>query len=231
MEANTAAIVRLCWSRLLNLPDDSLDPTRNPVRVVRASSEHEAMVIRLWRSFVMVGPDWFHERTDRTDPSTLLDQSTLLRCCEGHSARAVGEGVLAYTDQYATVDGLREVPVDDDPATAVELEKRCPPDDVSEVGLAEMSRLFVTLDDLEQPTAGAGYDEWQGLVGHIGVLTALGHRRSGRGTVAAALALNDALDVGLVPQWRARADNIGSRRVAYKLGFTEVGIQTTVALA
>jgi hypothetical protein len=230
VESNTAAIIRLCWSRLLGLPDDSLDPARNPVRVVRAASEREAMVVRLWQTFVVVGPDWFQERTGDVDPSGLLDQSALLRCCEGHPARVVGEGVLAYTDRYATVPGLRDVPVADDPATAVELEKSCPPDDVSEVGLAEMSRLFVTLDERERPTAGAGYDEWQGILGHLGVLTAPEHRRAGRGTVAAALALNDALDVGLVPQWRARVDNRGSRRLARALGFAEVGMQTTVAL-
>lgn len=231
MEANTAAIVRLGWSRLLGLPDDSLDPARNPVRVLRATSERVAMVVQLWQSFVVVGPDWFQDRVHDLDPVDLLDQSTLLRCCESHRSRVVGQAVLAYTDRYATLPGLREVPVDDDPATAVELEKRCPPDDVSEVGLAEFRRIFVTLDDRERPTAGAGYDEWQGILGHLGVLTPPEHRRSGRGTLAAALALNDALDVGLVPQWRARVDNVASRRLARRLGFTEVGAQTTVGLA
>lgn len=230
MEANTTAIVRLGWCRLLGLPDDSLDPARNPVRVVRAASEQQAMVVRLWRSFAVVGPDWFQDRVADLDPADLLDQSSLLSCCEGHRSRVVGAAVLAYTDRYAVLPGLREVPVADDPATAVQLEKTCPPDDVSEVGLAELGRLFVTLDHREQPTAGAGYDEWQGILGHLGVLTPPEHRRSGRGTVAAALALNDALDVGLVPQWRARVDNVASRRLARRLGFTEIGAQTTVAL-
>ncbi|WP_375423595.1 GNAT family N-acetyltransferase [uncultured Friedmanniella sp.] len=230
MEANTAAIVRLGWCRLLGLPDDSLDPARNPVRVVRAASSEQAMVIRLWQTFVLVGPDWFHERTAGSDPSELLDQSALLHCCEGHGARVLGQAALAYTDRYAAVEGLRDVPVADDSATAVALEKTCPPDDVREVGLAEMAKVFITLDDRDRPTAGAGYDEWQGILGHLGALTAPEHRRSGRGTMAAALALNDALDVGLVPQWRARVDNVASRRLARRVGFTEVGAQTTVTL-
>lgn len=230
MEANTAAIIRLGWARLLGLPDDSLDPARNPVTVVRAASDRQVMVVRLWDTYVIVGPDWLYDRVDGTDPADLLDQSALLRCCEGHGARVVGQAALAYTDRYAALDGLREVPVADDPAAAVELEKSCPPDDVSEVGLAELSRIFVTLDDRDAPTAGAGYDEWQGILGHLGVLTPPEHRRTGRGTVAAALALNDALDGGLVPQWRSRVDNIGSRRLARRLGFTEVGAQTTVSL-
>jgi len=235
VEPNTAAIVRLGWSRLLGLPDDSLDPTRNPVRTVWADSDHSAMVVRLWDTFVLVGPAWFQERTAGLDPAPLTDQSALLRCCEGHPARVVGQAVLAYTDQYATPvrpggERLEDVPVDDQPGTVAALERACPPDDVAEVGLSGMGRALVTLDDREQPTAGAGYDEWQGLIGHLGVLTPPEQRRAGHGTVAAALALNDALDIGLVGQWRARTDNRPSRRLARRLGFSEVGTQTTVSL-
>jgi hypothetical protein len=155
----------------------------------------------------------------------------LLRSCDGHHARLVGQAVLAFADRYADLEGLQDAPVSDEAAAAVALEKACPPDDVAEVGLAERERVFVTLDDREQPTAGAGYDEWQGILAHLGVLTPPEQRRSGRGSVAAALALNDALDVGLVPQWRTRTENVAARRLARRLGFREVGTQTTVALA
>jgi hypothetical protein len=143
----------------------------------------------------------------------------------------VGQAVLGFTDRYAELEGLEGVPVADEPAAVAALERACPPDDVTEVGLAAMSRVFVTLDDRDHPTAGSGYEEWQGILGHLGVLTPPEQRRSGRGTTAAALALNDALDAGLVPQWRTRVDNVASRRMARRLGFVEVGAQTTVALA
>jgi len=230
VETNTTAIVRLGWSRLLGLPDDALDPSPDARSIVRVVSDDRVMVLRLWGRHVVVGPDWLQQRTASLHPAELEDQSALLRCCEGHSARVVGRAVLAYADRYADLERLAGVPVADDAATAVALEKACPPDDVAEVGLAEMSRVFVTLDDRDQPTAGAGYDEWQGILGHLGVLTPPEQRRCGRGTVAAALALNDALDVGLVPQWRTRVENTASRRLARRLGFTEVGAQTTVAL-
>ena len=48
--------------------------------------------------------------------------------------------------------------------------------------------------------------------------------------MAAAIATNDALDVGLVPQWRARTENRASRAIAARLGYVEVGSQTTVLL-
>ena len=236
VEANTQAIVRLAWSRLLGLPDDTLDPAANPVRVVRSVVPAEASVVRLWDTWVVLGPDWFQQRTAELDPAALVHPSTLLRSCDGHPARLVGHAVLGFTDRYAepSVPGsvaLEDVPVDDAPSAAAALERACPPDDVAEVGLAEMGRLFVTLDDRDQPTAGAGYDEWQGLLGHLGVLTPPEQRGTGWGTVAAALALNDALDAGLVAQWRARSDNAASRRLARTLGFAEVGEQSTVTLA
>jgi predicted GNAT family acetyltransferase len=62
------------------------------------------------------------------------------------------------------------------------------------------------------------------------VLTPPGFRRRGFGLLAAALATNDALDAGLVPQWRSRIENNASRRTAARLGFLEVGSQTTVLL-
>ncbi len=235
VDANTQAIVRLAWSRLLRLPDDTLDPAANPVRTVRSTSDEQAMVLRLWDTWVVIGPDWFHARTADLDPELLVEPTTLLRSCELHPARLVGHAVLAYTDRYAhpAVPGhlaLTDVPVDTAPAAAATLERASPPDDVAEVGLAELGRVFVTYDDRDQPTSGAGYDECQGLLGHLGVLTPPELRGSGWGTVAAALALNDALDVGLVAQWRTRIDNTASRRVAQRLGFVEAGEQSTVLL-
>ena len=230
METNTGAIVRLGWARLLGLPDDALDREHRPAPV-RVLSADTVMVVRLWERSVVVGPDWLHERTEGLDPSRLADQSTLLRCCDGHRARLVGQAVLAYTDGYVTTDGLGNVPAADDPEIVAALERACPPDDVTEVGLSGFSRAVVTLDDREAPLAGAGYAEWQGILGQLGVLTPPEHRRAGHGTTAASLALNDALDAGLVPQWRTRVDNVASRRLARRLGLVEVGSQTTVALS
>jgi hypothetical protein len=231
VETNTDAIVRLGWARFLGLPDDALEPGDGLQPTLWVESSSTAMVVRLWDRHVLVGPDWLQRRTLGVHPLQLEDESVLLRCCEGHRARVVGQAVLGFTDRYAELEGLEGVPVADEPAAVAALERACPPDDVTEVGLAAMSRVFVTLDDRDHPTAGAGYEEWQGILGHLGVLTPPEQRRSGRGTTAAALALNDALDAGLVPQWRTRVDNVASRRMARRLGFVEVGAQTTVTLA
>jgi RimJ/RimL family protein N-acetyltransferase len=88
----------------------------------------------------------------------------------------------------------------------------------------------VLLDDREATTAGSGYDEWEGILAHLGILVPPALRRTGLGTLAAAMATNDALDSGLVPQWRARVENAASRGLARRLGFEPVGTQTTVVL-
>jgi hypothetical protein len=113
--------------------------------------------------------------------------------------RLLGHATLAFRDEYLALDERVAVSVTDDPAAVLDLEKACPPDDVAEVGLADMSRALVTLDELDQPTAGAGYAEWEQIIAHLGVLTPPAFRRRGFGQVAAALATNDALDLGLVP--------------------------------
>jgi hypothetical protein len=229
VETNTGAIVRLGWARSLGLPDDALDPDGSG-HTLWVEASDRVMVLRLWDRYVVQGPRWLQQRAQGVHPGQLAEESVLLRCCEGHTARSVGETVLAFTDRYVERDGLEDVPVADEPAAVAALERACPPDDVTEVGLAGLSRVFVTLDDRDQPTAGAGYAEWQTILGHLAVLTPPEQRRAGLGTTAAALAVNDALDAGLVPQWRTRVDNVASRRMARRLGFVEVGTQTTVAL-
>ena len=188
------------------------------------------MFVRLWEHEVLVGPSWFLDYVGGKDSEDLGDGSRLLALSGRWGGRLLGQATLAFRDEYLALDEGVAVSVTDDPAAVLDLEKACPPDDVAEVGLADMSRALVTLDELDQPTAGAGYAEWEQIIAHLGVLTPPAFRRRGFGQVAAALATNDALDLGLVPQWRARIENRASRSTAARLGFVEVGSQTTVVL-
>ena len=227
MEANTEAIVRLAWARVLGLPDDGL--TKPVAGLITRTSDELIMFVRLWQHEVLVGPSEFLDRVGDSDG--LADGPRLLAASSRWGGRLLGEATLAFQDAYVELEGLETVTVTDDPAAVVDLEKACPPDDVAEVGLAEMTHALVTLDELDQPTAGAGHDEWEQIIAHLGVLTPPAFRRRGFGLVAAALATNEALDLGLVPQWRSRIENSASRRTAARLGFVEVGSQTTVMLA
>lgn len=228
MEVNTEAIVRLAWARMLGLPDDAL--TDPPDGILTRTSDELIMFVRLWRHEVLVGPKGFLDRVRGSAGDDLVDGSQLLALSRSWGGQLLGQATLAFHDSYVALDELETVTVTDDPAAVLDLEKACPPDDVAEVGLAEMSRALVTLDELDRPTAGAGFAEWEQIIAHLGVLTPPGFRRRGFGLQAAALATNEALDLGLVPQWRSRIENSASRRTAARLGFLEVGSQTTVVL-
>ena len=229
MEANTEAIVRLAWARVLGLPDAAL--SKPAAGLITRPSDEVIMFLRLWQHEVLVGPSGFLDHVSGRASDELVDGSRLLALSGRWGGRLLGQATLAFRDEYLVLDERVAVSVTDDPAAVLDLEKACPPDDVAEVGLADMSRALVTLDELDQPTAGAGYAEWEQIIAHLGVLTPPAFRRRGFGQVAAALATNDALDLGLVPQWRARIENRASRSTAARLGFVEVGSQTTVVLA
>ena len=232
METGTRAIVELAWARRLGLADDALEPGTS-WRLTR-TDDAVAMFVSLWEHRVLVGPDWLLERAAGVDDAVLASGPGLLgltaQAGGGAPGRLLGSGVLAFTDRYVDHERLESVVVADDPQAVHDLERQCPPDDVTEVGLASMAERFVLLDDREAPDAGSGYDEWEGILANVGVLVPPALRRGGRGRLAGAMATNDALDSGLVAQWRCRSENVPSLGLARRLGYAVVGTQTTVAL-
>ena len=177
---------------------------------------------------VAVGPGWLSAALADLSDEELTDGPTLLALA-GSSGRLVGEATLSFTDTYVA-GSWTSVEVDDDPDAIDELERRCPPDDVLEVGLAQFDWRFVVRDDSDHPVAGAGLQEWEQILGHLGVLTAPDARGRGWATRAAAVATNEALDRGLVPQWRCRTGNTAFAALAVKLGYQVLGRQATVLL-
>lgn len=146
-----------------------------------------------------------------------------------------------------------DIAISTDNAHAHALEAACPPDDASEAALAQCEQHWimtatngtlgddalrlsreeeprVSNDGGPSPVAGAGYDIWAGILAHLTVLTAPEFRRRGYSRRISAIAVEDALAAGLVPQWRARTDNTASHKTAVGLGFVESGIQTSVLL-
>lgn len=229
MDANTQAIIRLAWARTMGLADDALmEPTGD--RITRVD-ESLIMFVALWQHRVLIGPQWLLDVAPQLQNSDLADGFALLKISNGHGGRLLGETVLAFTDSYVEHARAQTVVVASDLQAVSDLERSCPPDDVAEAGpLSILSAHFVTLDDRHEATAAAGYEESQGILASVGVLTPPALRRSGHGTLAAAIATNDALDAGLVPQWRARRGHRGSWVVAKRLGYREIGSQTTVLL-
>ena len=226
MDPGTEAIVRLAWSRRLGLADQALSGSG------RSTGVHDGMLmgVVLAGSSAAMGPASLSAAMAELSDDELTDGPTLLSLAGGHG-RLLGEAILSFTDTYVADSGWTSVEVDDDPGAIGELERRCPPDDVLEVGLAQLDWRFAVRDESDTPVAGAGFEEWEQILGHLGVLTAPAARRQGWATRAAAVATNEALDRGLIPQWRRRTDNAASAALAAKLGYRVLGRQATVLLS
>jgi hypothetical protein len=226
VETNTESIIRLAWARTLGLADDALlEPSSERVTRVDASM---IMFVALWEHRILIAPDWFQEIAPKLTNRELADGSSLLALTSDHRGRLLTEAVLGFTDAYVSHPRVDRVVVTDDPRAVGDLERSCPPDDAAEVGLPLMSTHFVTLDEQSQSTAASGYGESQGILASVGVLVPPGLRRQGHGTLAGAIATNDALDAGLIPQWRGRRGDRRSTDLARRLGYREIGAQTTL---
>lgn len=228
MEVNTQAIIRLAWARTLGLADDALmqPPGERLLRV----DESIVMFVALWQHRVLIGPQWLVDRAPSLSDAELASGSRLLALAAGHGGRLLDEAVLGFTDDYVREPGLIEAVVSVEAESVAEVERSCPPDDVGEAGLSHMSALFVTMDARGRSAAAAGYRESQGILGCVGVLVPPPGRLAGHGSRAAAIATNDALDAGLVAQWRARRGHRGALGIARRLGYREIGAQTTLLL-
>lgn len=186
--------------------------------------------VRLGGTLLITGPEAVVEAARLVPDDDLSRLDVLHRLAEPlGGSDPLGAAVLAYADEHVDLPGLGDADLGDEAALVARLREACPPVDVEESALLELDPCFVLVED-DLPVAGSGYVGWAGLLAHLGVLTAPPARGCGRGLLAAAAATNDALASGLVPQWRCRADNAPSRRLAQRLGYVELGTQTTVVL-
>lgn len=240
VEHNTRAIVALAWGRRLDLgsqladrildPDVASAPGTHPVERIESVTGFSGgvSVVSLFGQLVVRGPAWFVERSRDIADAELINESTLLELTRDHQGRAIGQALLSFADHPRQLPGDQPLALGTDQGLAVRLESVCPPDDVAEVGLSTMDQVLVV--DGEPPSAGAGFDVWEGLLAHLGVLVAPDRRHAGLGTRVAAAALEEACAQGLVGQWRASVLNPESQRIADRLGFELAGSQTSIEL-
>ena len=230
MDPNSEAIIRLAWTQAFGLDPSRLD-VEEAGRVLHTRPEGEVLsVVRLGAQTLVVGPAWAVQAADSLPDDDICRVSALLQVTADHGGRALGEAALAYTDDYISEPDLESAVVTDDEQAVLDLERACPPDDVTEVGLTELTARFVLLGPGDAPLAGAGFDLWSGIIAQMGVLTARDSRRSGHGHRIAALATNAALDEGLIPQWRIPVDHDSAGAMAAGLGYQTLGHEAVVLL-
>lgn len=160
----------------------------------------------------------------------LVDPDSLRR--ELPLAHVLGPATLAYVDEHdfqaaaqgsVLIDRLSSGRPD-----LHRLEILAGEEDWAESGLAEITSPVFVIRIQDEVVAAAGFRTWPGRTAHMSVLTAPEVRGRGLARLTGSAAVAHALEVGLLPQWRARAPQ--SKRVAFALGFREFGAQHSVEL-
>lgn len=226
----------------LEVPTDLPGPTSGMTSAAGAhqgpgEDEQVATFLRLYGASVLYGPHWLLEAASGVDDEVLALETTFIRLGASHRGRSLGEAALYYADAVPELGRSETLAVSYEVEHALQLERLCPADDVAEAGLSGLDATFALVPDdgagtpqpdAPGPVAGAGYEEWQGLIGQLGVLVRPDVRRLGLGAYAAGVAMEEAFTEGLIPQWRARMGHRASQHLADALGFELAGSQTTV---
>jgi GNAT superfamily N-acetyltransferase len=148
--------------------------------------------------------------------------------------RAVGPAAVRYADRETlrpiSADGVRLLGAED--AGAVDaLRRACTPTEWdhggSEIGRDLMAGAFA--DGVL--AAVAGYEVWGGTIAHLAITTHPDHRGRGLGAAAVSRIAAEALDRGLLAQYRALEENTPSIAISERLGFRSHSRSLAVRLA
>ncbi|MCU1515689.1 MAG: acetyltransferase family protein [Pseudarthrobacter sp.] len=235
LDPGSAAIIQLAWARRLGLDDAAFATSlASGERIVRADEAAQTVeFVRLFGSSALVGPQWVIDAAAGIPDQEMAQHVTLLTLTRAHGGYGLGAAALFFADDLPLKQPSDDLTVSHGNPEAIELEGLCPPDDVNEVGLSDLENRYTIVheeDGRRVPVACGAYSEWEGLLGHLGVLVDPAWRRRGLGSLAASIAAHEALAAGLTIQWRAEVSNTGSLALARKLGLSTGGIQTSVHL-
>ena len=235
LDPGSAAIIQLAWARRLGLDDDAFSASlASGERSVRADeSARTVEFVRLFGSSALVGPQWVIDAAAGIPDEEMAQHVTLLTLTRSHGGHGLGSAALFFADDLPLRQPPEEMTVSHGNPEAIELEGRCPPDDVNEVGLSELENRYTIIHQLDGrrvPLACGAYAERDGLLAHLGVLVDPEWRRRGLGTLAASIAAHEALASGLTLQWRADVSNTGALALARRMGCSTGGIHASVHL-
>jgi GNAT superfamily N-acetyltransferase len=163
----------------------------------------------------------------RLDPS-LTELENVARIL-GPPEDVLGPAVLMYAERLRTPPTAEVTLGSMNEAARAELMGACDPAEIDESGIGSRSLDGLVAGYLDgRAVAAAGCAIWPGGLGHIGVLTAPRFRGRGIGTAVAHAAAAEAINAGLIPQWRAACENVASICTGLRVGFVEVGRQVSV---
>lgn len=225
--AGSRGIVRLAWARRLGLPDLSFADDGGRL-VGRLDGARELVAVVLFGQLAVTGPPQLVEAAADLGLDEVVDGGGLLRLA-GPGAHGLRTAVLGFADDLPIAQPDTEPQVSRGAPEAIELEMRCPPDDVSSAGLTEREHRF-TLMLPDGPAACAAYSVQEGLLADLSVLVAPGLRQRGLGRLAASIAAHEALADGLIVQVAVPPHATAGLRLADSLGIKAQGHLAAIRL-
>ena len=229
LEFGTRAIIALSWAREFSVPDSALQPDRAPVSLfVPSIGTDRVEVLHLGDYQVVRAPEQFLPLLRGAADQHFVDDRGLLGLLHASglapSIRSLGVDALTYLDSPFDIVDSENITVSTDVEDLAELREGTPRDDAASTELGGWDQCFVLFSDTRsEPVAGACYWAPGGLLADTTVLTHPHLRGHGLGRYAAALAVDDALSEGLIPQARIKEGQDAANALATSLGFELVG--------
>ncbi len=215
--SSAVATAQRYWSTQLGVPESGgivADDTAESVHAVCVGG----------RVFVRL-PSAIASRADHLSAEAWLDSSVISDLPLGLRAHAR----LAYTDrnEFEVRSDAAVIPLRHDDPRVRSFAREVSPAEWEEAGLGRGANLtgWHAIQFDGRLAAIAAYENWDGLLGHVCVATAVDDRGRGHATRAAAASTSRAISEGLVAQWRSSVTNPASHAVGARLGFVDAGEQ------
>ncbi len=215
--------LRVAWADAMGVATTAFDGVG--VTWIARDDLDSVIVVELGAAMAVAAPLRALVTLETQHRVTLRDAASIAAVLPG--SQPIGSAHLLFTGSRPAAGGHAVVPGDD--RDLVKVRAAVADDEWAEAGVEPMAHHWAVRDGLE-PVAVAGYQPWHSTIAHIGVVAATRHRRRGYAAAAATAAVGGAIDAGLIAQWRCRMGNAASLRLADRLGFTRLGLQSAVAL-
>lgn len=236
MNAETRDVVDGYWAEALGCPRETL--RSEGVSFVIGDVGHVEVIARSDSTVVSVASDRQNSVRDALsglDPANLVDPDVLTErfaTVDVALDEVLGPAFLGYTDgsSLSFVERSTRVLTEGDGHAYDALRAACSDDEWSDGGSSFVPGRSVGRFVGSELVALAGYEVWDTLA-HIAVVTHPEHRSAGHAQAVVSAIARDALDAGLVPQYRTLEAWPWSVQVATKVGFERWGTSVLVRLA
>lgn len=180
----------------------------------------------LQNSTVVVCPPILEPILSNLSNDELLDMVTLTNILKSFDPKPIGTANISYADHNTLVTRAGLVKAHQSGLDEISnILNECSDLEQLESGLGKMPFHFSVESPSGESVSLSGYEDWNGEIAQLGVLTIPKERGRGFGFIVASAAAFASLEHNLIPQWRSRVDNIPSKQLGLQLGFHQLGMQ------